>query len=737
MLSLGKPISSAFPPNGQWKEAKNLSVLTDGETAPDATLWRSSKAAVWQYVSRVHLVIDLEQQAAIDEVTIRLLGGTQPGGGQAKSFPTMVEVLISDDGVHYRKAASYSRWDEKGAAAFGIPEDRGVAWVHPLRFDLRGVQGRWVGLRIQGTGMTASDEITVKGRPVGENADNGAKLSVDDFSVNRANLFFHRPEVTLATNAALPVPMGLLAGEGINQERLVLSLYVPKGVELLGGTFGADAIDPSAGVAQEDGGLLYQFERSSEISRPEWRSRVHFGRLYFRATDWKQGQEGELRYQYGDGEGWTSPEMKLPLKAVTLQAPPKLKTVMSGQGWWHPHDSLTWPEMLEAYRLIGFNTVSFMIGRGEKLVLTPAEKRWLEEARNAGFMVSSIDMTLQRMAQNYSDAQEIFCQYEDGTHRKTICPSYRGEYWKREVQRFAGALAVLRPSFSSQDIEVWKGADRVDFDFGPSTVDQKKCVRCEADYAKYPVRNPSRWRRAKGLEMWTELMTEARKQVEAAGGAPFRAGAYNFRPGQTYQSVWHFDSLYAKGMIDHSQVASYLCLYPSHLEIIGDLVRQDRAKIPKGSVMPWLTPGDGGMFPGEAFTWAVLEAYANGADGIWFWSNRYWDSDTLIAYHRAMHVVSAVEEIITQGAPAGELIAVKGEGRISGVAHEGRMFLLAADYHRRANDAVEVEITVKAPSELRGIGEPQPLIADLKPGRQTVRVPLEGARARALLVSPK
>jgi hypothetical protein len=82
-----------------------------------------------------------------------------------------------------------------------------------------------------------------------------------------------------------------------------------------------------------------------------------------------------------------------------------------------------------------------------------------------------------------------------------------------------------------------------------------------------------------------------------------------------------------------SQVSTYSYLAPNRLELIGNEARQDRSRLAHSDVLPWLSPGDAGTFPGEAFQWALLECYANGARGAWFWSSRVWDSESLIAYN--------------------------------------------------------------------------------------------------------
>ena len=148
--------------------------------------------------------------------------------------------------------------------------------------------------------------------------------------------------------------------------------------------------------------------------------------------------------------------------------------------------------------------------------------------------------------------------------------------------------------------------------------------------------------------MWRDLLTAARAAVAEAGGPRFEIGGYDFRPGPAYQGVWSVDRLYPEWM-QSSQVSTYTCLYPYHVELIGNEVREDRRRLPKSDVLPWLTPGDAGTFPGECLQWALLECYTNGARGVYFWSGRVWDTESLIAYNHVVRAIAPVERLILEG----------------------------------------------------------------------------------------
>jgi len=235
--------------------------------------------------------------------------------------------------------------------------------------------------------------------------------------------------------------------------------------------------------------------------------------------------------------------------------------------------------------------------------------------------------------------------------------------------------------------------------------------------------------------MWRDLVAAARAAVAEAGGPEFEIGGYDFRPGSGYQFTWSVDHLYPEWM-QSSQVSTYTCLYPYNLEVIGNEVREDRRHLPKSDVLPWVTPGDAGTFPGESFQWVLLECYTNGARGVYFWSGRVWDAEGLIAYNRVIRAIAPVEDLILQGELVGEAASVDSPGRVSGIRHENEVLLLVADYFRRSDGNLNLRLSVPAASKLRDLLTGQVVVEKIPPGDSTVPIDLGTERARLLHVVP-
>jgi len=152
-------------------------------------------------------------------------------------------------------------------------------------------------------------------------------------------------------------------------------------------------------------------------------------------------------------------------------------------------------------------------------------------------------------------------------------------------------------------------------------------------------------------------------------------------------------------------------------------------------VLPWITPGDAGTFPGEAFRLALLECFVNGARGVYFWSGRVWDTETLAAFARAIRNIAPVEDVIVdgellEGAEAAPKI------RISGMRHGGRIVVLAADYDLAQPGMIQLRLPVKRASQVIDLDTGERL-GTMSESNPVLNLALGPARARLLMVQPQ
>ncbi len=689
--------------------------LTDGKLTDrkDLHMWFDSKAVGWSYGGRVNLAMDLGKHCQIEEIAIRLLTGSPSAG---ISFPGWIEALVSEDGEHYVKVGECSRWRENDWARFGVPEERGKAVIHYLRFTNLQARGRWVGLRFYASGLTTSDEMYVFGKPDAQTtkqASSDSGQSPSDFSVTQIQPYFHKPELFLAKNLPQPVPEGVVAPLGAKGQQTEIRLELPRGVKFMGGTLGDEDLAGLAAEPTQDG-LAYRIKMSPKASNKV------AARLYLQAEGLAGGERKPLLYSF-QSSGWKSPVVALPIRAVTVPAAARPKRLMTSMGWWSAKDTAHWPRALDTWETLGLNTFPLFATWTKE-----GDPLWklVDEARRRGFFIANIDSPLHRIAERRKNKPEVFHQFADGKVSDRLCPSYRGEYYREEIRRFAKETGRARPDFASVDIELWGWR-------GP--VDNDKCSRCRADFEASGLKDWDAWLLAKGDEMWRDLVGAARAEVKKAGGPEFEIGGYDFRPGAAYQKLWSVDRQYPSWM-QSSQVSTYTCLAPYHLELIGNETRQDRSRLARSDVLPWITPGDAGTFPGEAFQWALLECYTNGARGVWFWSSRVWDSEDLIAYNRVIRALGPVESILIDGALIGETATVQEPGRLSGIRRGNDLVLLVADYRGACRGTVNLSLDVLVRSEIRDLLADSVFIASLQPGKNQLKVPLNGSQARLLHV---
>ena len=580
-LAAGRPVVFAPAPNYQLTAKGNSDAtdLTDGKLTQraDRNIWFEKSSVAWSYGGRVNLAVDLGRSTHIEEIAIRLLGGSAQAG---INFPGWIEALVSEDGEHYVKVGECSRWQPRDFARFGVPDDAGKSWIHCLRFTNLSVRGRWVALRMYTTGLTASDELYVFGSTDHRPATNNL-AAASDFTVTHAQPYFHKPVLVLATNVAGPVPLGVVVPEAQKETHSVkMQIDLPKGVDLVAAQFAKADAGKLKSEVEPGGGKRCWLTLGAKASD---KTAV---RLYMQASGWKGGQAGKLTYHFAS-DGWESPLVEVPIQAVEVSAAPRLKRIMASLGWWSAADTAQWPGALEAWERLGFNTFPLFPGW-----MKAGDPTWnlVDDARRRGFFIAAVDSPFHRMVDR--GKPEVFHQMADGSANTRLCPSYRGRYYREEIERFAGAMGRARPHFASVDIELWGWQ-------GP--IDSPKCSRCQEDFKASGLKSYDEWYMAKGQEMWHDLVEAARAKVKGNDGPEFEIGGYDFRPGAAYQKVWSVSRLYPAWM-QSSQVSTYSCLYPYQLGLIGDEVRKDRMGLGETTYCPGSPRETPAHFPARAFS---------------------------------------------------------------------------------------------------------------------------------------
>ncbi len=714
-LARGRPVRFAPPPNYHLtgKGGTDANDLTDGKLSAreDHKLWFDPAAVGWSYAGPAQLAVDLGAARPVGEVAIRLQAGSPQNAGI--TTPVWVRVLASDDGRRFHAVARYSRFEPDAAARFGLGRDDGTARVVTLRFGELNVRARHVGIELYGASLSVSDELFVRPAATKGTCKPAGAFPPDAFTVTAPRLAFHKPVLHVPVNLDAPTPVGWIVPDGWKSRKVAVTLDLPPGVRFTGGRMANVELATAAGKDVGGGYRRYAFTFHAGTGARCWR------RMYLRAD--APGPLPPLRYRVAE-PGTDAPLLSAAMRGVRVDPVRPPERLMTGLGWFSFRHTRDWPGAMTAWRTMGLNTV-------------PCFARWLDledpdvladlrRFREAGFGVMNIDSTFHHMLAKAGPRKgELLCRLPGGKAGGALCPSYRGELYERELDRVANQCARVRASILSCDIELWGWR-------GPT--DCRSCSRCKAHHQAAGAEDWDAWKLDRGEEMWRDLAARVRAACAAAGTDPPEMGAYDFRPGKAYQSVWPFDRLYPM-LMDNSQVSTYTPLYPYHLGLIGDEVRADRRGLAKSDVLPWITPGDAGTFPGEAFTHALLECYANGARGVHFWSGRVWDTESLAALARAIRIVAPVEDVLVDG----ELIdgvTTDPPVRVSGMRCGREAFLLLADYRSPTPRTVTVHLGGDASRTEVVDAESRRPAAVLTGGEQTFEITLPPRGARALHV---
>ena len=695
-------------------EAKSR--LTDGVVSArkDGWIWLDKGSVVWEFQPRITMRIDLGSPRMVGEVAARFVGGSQQPG---VDFPVFVRLFTSTDGESWELIDSYDSHREGDDARFEVPEVTGKAWVHKLSFRDLGLQARYVVLEVGGTGTTAIDEIfvTEDARRVQQPRTATDPMPRSDPSDG------HGPRVTGLRVRATPIsgtwamyPL-LLLDESSEKKRVRMSLRLPAGVVLGGLEIERNPIMPISRVVRPNGGSEWVYECNLD-----GRSKLPWALVWLRSEGLPPGNETGVDITLETQKEKT--ESTILLRSIVWPDVPRCERLLISLGWWRFRRTTTWPDAAQSMAAVGLNMVSTMEGE-----IPPADETALAELskfRSRGFRLMHIETPFNRMMDNLPLDGELCCITAEGKPLSTqMCPSYRGRRFEQELQRIAINVALLRPDMLVADIELWDWR-------GPYA--SADCARCQASRARSGVGDLGLWKQRMGSELWNALYDRVQRAALATSGKSLPIGSFDFRPGAVYQDVWPYDEMAARGQIAGPQPCFYGPLSPYQLKATGDLARHDRLLTTATQGLMWLSPGDSGIVDAERLRCAILESLFGGSIGVLFWSDRYWDGESLLGVAQAVRAAKAAENTIADGKPS---MAVKAasDARVLALETPNEIVALVADYAGSLGNRVDVMITVPWPANVVE-AESAREICRLGSGTNKVTVELGGHRSAVLVV---
>ena len=457
-----------------------------------------------------------------------------------------------------------------------------------------------------------------------------------------------------------------------------------------------------------------------------------FGPLFIRAHGKPTETPGtalpRMYFQEAERVGLEEPD-SVALLAKAFPVLPTATKLHHSLAWMGLHNSMSWPNFLENYGGLGFNTVPVLVSFD-----TPIDKKtrskFLGAARRKGFDLLVVDSAYHRMA--------IFAESRivdsDGVRKSFIDPSYRGTYYWEELERIATRNREVKPEWYMMDIECFVGGANACL-----IGNAPECSAYLSDSAQSQANNPA----GAVTDLGVELIFNIRDKLQEVlpGGVAPRMGGYNSEPNQTYGKIFDFNKLY-DDVVDYAQPV----VYSDRPERLGLRLRRIRALMARGDIIPWMDPGTIREYPSIWIYDKVLEVFGSGSLGIaWFAYANFEGADF---YHvaRAMEAVIPVEDVIVGSEPMAP-IEVQGPGvSATGLSNGSHHLLLLSDYTDGATSkstgkaehrVVELRLPVDVQGTLWDLARKQSL-GDVDGHDLTIewRPGIEGARTALYYVGP-
>lgn len=721
-LALGKPYRFDRRPNyGVTRDPGDAVQLTDGKLVAGDRIWYHKEAVGYQGADPPATVcIDLGQVHPIAAVVARVQGG---GAWEASfRYPLQFDVYVSDDDRTYTRVDSVRKkeyLDQRGAL-FDLPENAGVhapgdPRPHAFHFGGLRTRGRYVALRMTFAGAyNALDEIAVM---KGDHDPAGVTLDPQEAAspvFDGVELLYPRDRMQVPTNVAGGFSFAVRDSRQDARRPVTFRIDVPAAVTLSW----SGAEPPEAREHARDGRPYREYRLTVTPSGGK------LSYFYIRARPEPLGE----MYFHAECEGFHQPEQRVKLEPFEIPPAPPLSRLVFAHGWTGTGLQSKWPGGAKALRHLGFTHASVGSWEMPSFYGTPGfaeSRKWLEEeARPAGLKVCMTDSPFHIMEAQWGRQPDFAEAYgETDPPAKRLCLSYRGKYYRKEVERIVERYRMRRPDLISFDVEC----------FGHAEKHVQECAPCRKllqERGKTPV------------ELATDLYAEIAVEIAGAVGKAADQlaiprppiGLYHASPAYKYHNVFDFAKLYPAGHQFGNPEVYVRCWPPA----AGEIVRIDKRLLPpECPVIAWTSPGtldwEGEAPPGRLFD-TLMELMLNGASGTLYYTPVHLCSEDLAAQALVARLLAPFEEIVaastlclTEGWLQG------GTGRVSAIRSGDEMLVLVADYRHLGRATVEVKIPVQGAMEAVDLftGKRTRLV----PGANTLKVSIEGGyRSRPFYV---
>ena len=387
-------------------------------------------------------------------------------------------------------------------------------------------------------------------------------------------------------------------------------------------------------------------------------------------------------------KGGEQPMRKVSLVVRTFPTPGRPKKLVSSIAWMFDANNLAWPDMLDNYAKLGFNTISGHYGYDGGIPIDKRRPFW-KRARQHGMKLLCVGSTFSII---YYRAEGNSTQ-PDGTPvaDRDACPAYRGPLFQGELRKVEEAVTRMRPDIVNLDIEY--------FTAGSFRGKTGGCKRC-GDYIKKSGKEPEDAITDVGADILVQVKKTLVRTAKREGFAVPALGIYHTKPGGfTYQDTFNFDKMFRMRAVEYCQP---VCYGAAKARDWGKELRAHRKLVNSAAnLMPWMTTGFAVThveYPPEWVYDYVLEAYGSGVGGIFWFAFAYMEGCDYYYHAKAMEAVVPVAEMLHDGRPIDGITCNKPGYSVTGLRRGEDVVLLVSNYDSPA----PAKLIVTLPEAVKG-----------------------------------
>ena len=703
-LLLGLPLKYAPQPGYRLTTGESdPNDLTNGQLGErtNERIWFEQGAVTWQGAPTVTIFADFGSLQPVDSVVARFLGGAEQGG---LVFPDEIRVLASNDGTdYYLVSARHKRGlDDLSAEAWDLPEVK-VAWVHNFVLPVK-VKARYLAVQVTAQKQfISSDEIAaVQGAADLPSFRPDPQRRVEIITEGVA---FVPPVGRLPVCHNLPLRAKLMdldarAGKAYTGP-CKLILDVPETLKFVTAGY-------TPGTAEHDGRKFARYTINCN------RGKIEDFYLQSLLPDGKT----DVLYTYGDSGAGPENERVVTWYALDIpqaRLPKRLNVTLAWIG--SEGMSKTWPDYFAAIKWLGFRGVGFF-PRYWKEADVAANAAIADEARAHGLLVVQNESPSSAIGsdRNQPEVKSQFANGEVGS----FCPSYRGQYYQKEQASFAQHAVWLKPDLLYYDIEAF---------WGGAVQEAQRCTRCQERFKQGGFTDWDEFRAVMGQEMHADMKAAMDKALAAAGlQQQITHGSYRtdaITP--LNDGLFRFSNLYP-GLLQMAMPSLYVA---GNAQAVADNISRNRAAMTTNDIVPWFSTGTYGEYEPSKTRDMILEAFANGANGVTYYWYGNFDAAHLKYHAEAIDLVAPIEDLFMDGKPLTGLKSGNDRIKVCGMGVGNEQAVLVSNYRgvpAGTAVAVTIPVTQRAPVWDMDSGKK---IAEFTPGKPlALRL---GARATQLL----